>query len=100
MDRFMVTVSKGEDPYDPGISIAAYKGDYYVSEVSERGPFYSTAIDKGDKILSLNGKKSRDIESVENAMHLIDSKQKTTVFVMRPDPNMDKGYKWLMAKFP
>jgi len=98
MDRFMVTVTKGEDPYNPGIELAAYKGEYYVVGVDQNGPFYTTSIDKGDKIVSLNGKKSKDIASVEYAMELIDSKQKTTVFVMRPDPNMDKGYKWVMSK--
>jgi len=93
-DRFMVTVSKTSD--DTGINLVDYKGKIYVSDVERKGPFYSTAVTKGDEILAINGKKSKDIKSIAYAEELMEFKDKITLFVMRPDPVKDKGYQWVM----
>ncbi len=53
------------------------------------------ALNRGDKILSVNGKKIPDhIDTVEEAMDLIYSKPKITLFVLRPKKN-DEGYNWV-----
>ncbi len=60
--------------------------------------FLLEALDRGDKILSINGKKHpKELRSIEQARELLGRKAKATVFVMRPDPNEDEGYKWVMC---
>ena len=93
----MLTVKKEED--EPvGISIVQHKRALYVTDV-EQGPFYNTALDKGDKILSLNGKKiPKHITTVTEAEELMEGKTQLTFFVLRPDPN-DIGHQWVMQNF-
>merc|ERR1712157_278788 len=97
-DRFMITVTNGEEKSDGdlGIELLEFEnGQIYVSEVNE-GPFYETALNRGDKILSINGKKiPSHIENVEEAMEIIESKSKLTVFVLRPSKE-DDGYCWVL----
>jgi C-terminal processing protease CtpA/Prc len=90
----MITVdTKGEDT---GIDLTEYrKGEIYISEV-RKGPFYSAGIDRGDKILSINGKKAMAIIGVAHAEELMGSKEKITLFIMRPNPDTDRGHQWLM----
>ena len=88
----MVTVNK--DGGDSGISLVEFEKEFYVADVVE-GPFYGTSIDKGDKILSINGKKSKDISSLAYAEELLEFKEKITLFVMRPDLK-DRGYNWVI----
>jgi len=96
-ERFMISVTKREEDGDDklGIQLVAFEeGEIYVSNV-DRGPFYPTALNRGDKILSVNGKKIPDhIDTVEEAMDLIYSKPKITLFVLRPKKN-DEGYNWV-----
>jgi hypothetical protein len=55
------------------------------------------ALDRGDKILAINGKKHpTQWKTAKDADKLINSKPKVTLFVMRPDPKNDKGYQWVI----
>eukprot|EP00529_Nitzschia_sp_RCC80_P030401 CAMPEP_0113506042 /NCGR_PEP_ID=MMETSP0014_2-20120614/35676_1 /TAXON_ID=2857 /ORGANISM="Nitzschia sp." /LENGTH=300 /DNA_ID=CAMNT_0000401469 /DNA_START=62 /DNA_END=961 /DNA_ORIENTATION=+ /assembly_acc=CAM_ASM_000159 len=97
-ERFMITVEKTEPNEDPGVTLVEYqakwKTEIYVADV-RRGPFYSTHLYKGDKILSVNGKKHpKELQTAEQAQDLLESKPKGTMFVMRPDPKKDQGYNW------
>ncbi len=94
----MVTVTK-EAEEEVGISIVQYKNELFVTDVDE-GPFFKTALDKGDKILSVSGKKvPKQISTVAEVEELMRCKTKLTVFVVRPDPKKDLGYKWVMENF-
>jgi C-terminal processing protease CtpA/Prc len=98
MDRWMLSVKKQADEA-VGISIVQHKKELFVAEV-EAGPFHKTALDKGDKILSINGKKiPKHIKNVEDAEMLMEGKTQLTLFVLRPDPEKDAGYKWIMENF-
>ena len=98
MDRWMLTVKKEEDE-EPGISIVQHKKELFVTDV-EQGPFYKTALDKGDKLLSINGKKvPKHIKSVADVEEIMEGKDKLTLFVLRPDPEKDVGYQWVMENF-
>ena len=90
----MVTVTKAGE--GAGIELVQYENEIYISAVNN-GPFYETSVDKGDRILSINGKKVKDIKTVAFARELMDNKDKITLFVMRPDPVKDRGYKWVMS---
>jgi len=95
-DRFMISVTKEEDDDDLGINLIEYQeNEIYVSEVND-GPFYETALNRGDKIISVNGKKvSNHLHSVDEIMDLINSlKSKIQIFVLRPSPD-DVGYNWV-----
>ena len=99
-ERFMITVEKSDPDEDPGVTLVEYqakwKTEIYVADV-RRGPFYSTHLYKGDKILSVNGKKHpKELKTAEQAQQLLESKAKATAFVMRPDPKKDQGYNWVM----
>ena len=96
-ERFMITVTKGEDSDDSGIELIPYKRHIYVASIADGGPFYTTAIDRGDQILSINGRKTKDIRDVAHAMSIMDNKRKLTLFVCRPDPYADKGYQFVIA---
>jgi C-terminal processing protease CtpA/Prc len=93
----MITVdTDGEE--DTGIDLTEYrKGEIYISDV-RKGPFYSIEIDRGDKILSINGKKAKEITGVAHAEELMGSKEKITMFIMRPNPDTDRGHRWLMSQ--
>jgi PDZ domain-containing secreted protein len=92
----MVTVKKTDDSDETGIELVQYKSEIYVGSI-KKGPFFATAIDKGDKILKLNGKQvPKQVKSVEEAEAIMASKDKITIFAMRPDPERDLGYKWVM----
>lgn len=53
------------------------------------------ALDRGDKILAINGKKiSEHLCTVDEVFDILYSKPKMTLFVLRPRKN-DKGYKWV-----
>ncbi|KAG7350773.1 PDZ domain containing protein [Nitzschia inconspicua] len=100
--RFMITVTKDSELPDHGVILAEYKTKWtreiYVADVEPHGPFYKTALDRGDKILAINGRKHPiDFKSVQQANRILESKAKCTLFVMRPDPKTDEGYKWVMA---
>ena len=57
------------------------------------------ALNRGDRIISINGKKiANDIDTVEEAMDILDSNSKITLFVLRPKTN-DKGLKWVNENF-
>jgi len=94
-DRFMISVTKEEDDDDLGIDLIEYQeNEIYVSEVNG-GPFYATALNRGDKIISVNGKKvSTHLHSVDEVMDLINSKSKIQIFALRPSPD-DGGYNWV-----
>ena len=95
MDRWMVTVNKEADE-DVGLSLIQYKSELFITEV-ETGPFFKTALDKGDKVLSINGKKvGKNLFSVTEAEELMEGKTHLTIFVLRPDTERDLGYKWVM----
>jgi C-terminal processing protease CtpA/Prc len=92
----MITVdTEGEDT---GIDLVEYKtGEIYISDV-RNGPFYPTGIDRGDKILSINGKKAKEITGVAHAEELMGSKDKITMFIMRSNPDTDRGHNWLVSQ--
>ncbi|VEU41064.1 unnamed protein product [Pseudo-nitzschia multistriata] len=102
-DRFMINITK-EENVDLGIEIVEFKvgkgkfsrNELYVTKV-DQGPFRKTAaLDRGDKILSVNAKKVPDkIKSAEDAMDLLRSKAKIAMLILRPSRS-DKGYKWVM----
>lgn len=53
------------------------------------------ALNRGDKILAINGKKiSEHLCTVDEVFDILYSKPKMTLFVLRPRKN-DKGYKWV-----
>ena len=53
------------------------------------------ALNRGDKILAINGKKiSEHLCTVDEVFDILYSKTKMTLFVLRPRKN-DKGYKWV-----
>lgn len=53
------------------------------------------ALNRGDKIISINGKKIADnINTVEEAMDILHSHSKITLFVLRPKTN-DEGLMWV-----
>lgn len=94
----MVTVKK-EPNEDIGISLVQHKKELFVADV-EQGPFYKTAVDKGDKILSINGKKvPKNIKTVTDAEEIMEGRTNLTVFILRPDPEKDLGYKWVLDNF-
>jgi C-terminal processing protease CtpA/Prc len=93
-EKFMITAKTSSKKV--GINMVQWKQGYlYVLAVERGGAFYDTAVDKGDRILSINGKKAETIESTEAAESIMDEKEKITMLVQRPDPKLDKGYKWL-----
>ena len=97
-DRFMITVTKSDEYQDDdnGIQIVEHNGDFYVADIISGGPFFPTAIDVGDKILSINGKKvNKDIKSLDQGLTIMDSKPKITLFMMRLERD-DPGYKWVI----
>jgi hypothetical protein len=98
-DRFMVRVSKIDRSQDPGIRLIDYKTSIYVSSLSKDGPFYTTPILVGDKILSVNGRKGSLLKNSANAMGMIEEKDAISLFVLRPDPN-NKEYQEAAAQFP
>jgi len=98
-ERFMITVTKGEGQHDDdlGIDLVEFQeSEIYVSEV-DRGPFYDTALNRGDRIISINGNKiPDDLDTVDEAMDILESKSQLTLFVFRPSEE-DEGYKWVLA---
>ena len=99
-DRFVVRVTiKTSDHPNAGINFFDYKGSIYVMDVSEDGPFYHTAINKGDKVLSINRRKASLIKSAADALSLVQEKQAVNIFALRPDPD-DEEYKEAFSKFP
>jgi C-terminal processing protease CtpA/Prc len=96
-ERFMMTVANEDDCETTGISFVLHKTELFVTGI-EKGPFVTTALERGDKILSINGKKPpKQIKSVEQAEEIMAAKPKITLFAMRPDPKKDRGYQWVMA---
>ena len=94
-EKFMITTQKGDK--DAGIEMIQWKQGYlYVLKVERGGALYQTAVDKGDRILSINGKKAEKIESPEDAESILEEKEKITMLIQRPDPKLDRGYKWLL----
>jgi S1-C subfamily serine protease len=56
-------------------------------------------LNRGDRIISINGKKiANDIDTVEEAMDILDSHSKITLFVLRPKTN-DEGLLWVNENF-
>jgi len=94
-DRFMISVSNDNDD-DLGIDLVEFQeNEIYVSEV-DQGPFYETALNRGDRIISINGKRIPDhLETVEEAIEILQSHSKLTLFVLRPSEK-DEGLKWVI----
>jgi len=94
-DRFMISVSNDNDD-DLGIDLVEFQeNEIYVSEV-DQGPFYETALNRGDRIISINGKKIPDhLNTVEEAIEILQSNSKLTLFVLRPSEE-DEGLNWVM----
>lgn len=94
-DRFMISVSNDNDD-DLGIDLVEFQeNEIYVREV-DQGPFYETALNRGDRIISINGKKIPDhINTVEDAIEILQSNSKLTIFVLRPSEE-DEGLNWVI----
>lgn len=57
------------------------------------------ALNRGDKILSINGKKIPDhLSTVDEAMDVLYSKPKMTLFVLRPKTS-DEGFNWVQEMY-
>lgn len=87
-EKFMIRVTrtgKNGSNKDIGISLFDYKGNIYVGDVVRGGLFATTAIDVGDKLLTVNGRKVADIKSASNAMDIIEGRETISMFLMRPD---------------
>jgi len=62
----------------------------------QMGNLKHEALNRGDKIISINGKKMYEhITTVEEAMEIIDYSSKLTIFVLRPSKK-DDGYNWVL----
>ena len=83
-DKFMIRVkTKG----NPGIGLFDFKGGIYVGRIERNGAFYSTPIDTGDKVISMNGKKVDAIKSASGAMAIMEEKETVSLYVCRSDRN-------------
>lgn len=97
-DKWMITV-KTEAHDEIGISMVQHKQEMFVTDVEE-GPFFDTALDKGDKILSINGRKiPHQLSTLTEAEDLMRGSTKLTLYVLRPDHKNDAGYRWVMDTF-
>jgi hypothetical protein len=85
-DKFMVNVAKTPRNREHGITLLKYQGEYYVSGITKSGIFYNSPINKGDKILSINGKKSAAIKDAAFAEEIMDDRDSISMFVLRTDP--------------
>jgi C-terminal processing protease CtpA/Prc len=99
-EKFMIRVTRSvkNGPNDLGISLFDYKGDIYVGDIVQGGPFFTAAIEVGDKLLSINGRKAADIKSASNAMDIIEDRETVSMFLMRPD-RKSLEYKDAMRKW-
>jgi hypothetical protein len=82
-DKFMIRVKKPEKDSDPGITFFDYEGSIYIGKIHGDGPFFSTPIDYGDKLVSMNGQKAEMIKSASNAMNLLEQKEAISLYVSR-----------------
>jgi hypothetical protein len=81
-DKFMIRVkTKGS----PGINLFDFRGHIYVGPIEKGGAFYSTPIDTGDKVISMNGKKTDMIRSASNAMAMLEERETVSLYVCRSD---------------
>jgi C-terminal processing protease CtpA/Prc len=88
-DKFMIRVkTKG----NPGIKLFEFSGQLYVESIEQGGAFYSTPIDTGDRVISMNGKKTEEIKSVSNATAMLKEKETVCIYVCRSDKS-SAGYK-------
>ena len=87
-DKFIVTVTKTSKNRIVGLRLLEHEGDIYVSEIRADGLFYMTPIQEGDKILSVNGKKSEAIKNAPFAEAIMEEKNPVSLYVLRPDPNL------------
>jgi hypothetical protein len=81
-----VAVAKAPRNPEHGIALLEYQGEYYASGITKSGHFYNSPINKGDKILSINGKKSTALKNAEFAERIKDDLDSISMFVLRPDP--------------
>ena len=82
-DKFMIRVKKAEKDSDPGITFFDYNGGIYIGQIDSDGPFFSTPIDHGDKLVSMNGQKAEMIKIASNAMDLLEQKETISLYVSR-----------------
>lgn len=82
----MATVAKTQRSREYGITLLEYQGEYFVSGITKSGLFYNSPINEGDKILSINGKKSAAIKNAAFAEGMMDERDSISLFVLRPDP--------------
>ncbi|KAG7355692.1 PDZ domain containing protein [Nitzschia inconspicua] len=81
-DKFMIRVkTKG----NPGLSLFDFNGAIYVAKVVKGGAFYSTPIDTGDRLISMNGKKMEVIKTSSNAMTMLEEKETVSLYVCRSE---------------
>jgi hypothetical protein len=82
-DKFMIRVKKSDKSGDPGLTFFDFNGGIYIGMIEEGGPFSSTSIDYGDKLVSMNGQKAEMIKSASNAMDLLEMKETVSLYVRR-----------------
>jgi PDZ domain len=83
-DKFMIRVkTKG----NLGIGLFDFKGGIYVGRIEKKGAFYSTPIETGDKVISMNGKKVDAIKTASSAMTILEEKETVSLYVCRSDKN-------------
>jgi hypothetical protein len=62
---------------------------------SESSKPISKALARGDRIISINGKKiPENLTTAEEALDILYSHEKITLFALRPRKS-DRGYKWV-----
>lgn len=81
-DKFMIRVKTNGNS---GISLFDYKKGVHVGKIEKGGAFYSTPIDTGDKVISINGKKMDVIKTASNAMTMMEEKETVSLYVCRCD---------------
>ena len=96
-ERFMISATKQEGSSDLGISLILHRTEMFVTSVDEKGPFNTTVLARGDKVLKINGKMiPKQIKTVKEAEAFLTAKAKINMFIQRPDPKRDRGYIWVM----
>eukprot|EP00538_Stauroneis_constricta_P011289 CAMPEP_0119562282 /NCGR_PEP_ID=MMETSP1352-20130426/19963_1 /TAXON_ID=265584 /ORGANISM="Stauroneis constricta, Strain CCMP1120" /LENGTH=623 /DNA_ID=CAMNT_0007610643 /DNA_START=40 /DNA_END=1911 /DNA_ORIENTATION=- len=89
-EKFLVSVKKTRKKA-PGIRFLAYKGELFVSALSEAGLFHDTAVKAGDQVLSVNGKKTSGMSDASFVEDIIDEKDLISIYFKRLDHNSGIG---------
>ena len=68
-----------------GIEVCDFKGNVRVNNILEFTPAYKSGIEKGDKILEINGIKINNIKDYKNAIQNLTDEEKYKLTIYRVD---------------